>query len=157
MLRALADSENTKKRAIRDREDATKYAVSAFAKDLLAFSDNFNRALSAIPDDLPKEDELIESIVNGLVAMEKELLATFEKHGIEKLDPIDHIFDPHYHEVMFESSTPDKKPGIIIQVLEPGYTLNGRLLRPARVGVAKDEGKPGKESGSPGGKIDQKA
>ena len=154
MLRVLADAENTKKRALRDRDDAVKYAVTAFAKDLLDFSDNFGRALDSIPDELLAEDERIGKIVSGIEAMNTDLLATFEKHGIQKLTPIDEAFDPNFHEVMFEASAPDKAPGTIIQIIEPGYMLHGRLLRPARVGIAKNEGQGG-DNTDPGSRIDR--
>jgi molecular chaperone GrpE len=156
MLRVLADTENTKKRIVREKEDATKYAVSSFAKDLLDFSDNFGRALASIPEELIESDERISNLFSGLEAMQKELLNTFEKHGITQLDPLDQKFDPNFHEVMFETPSPDKIAGTIIQVLEPGYTLHGRLIRPARVGIAKDTGQDTNDS-EPGSQVDQQA
>jgi len=95
--------------------------------------------LESIPSDL-REDPKIAGVVAGLEAMERDLLAAFSRHGIQKLDPLDKPFDPNFHEVMFETPTPGKAPGTVIQVIEAGYTLNGRLLRPARVGVAKGNG-----------------
>jgi molecular chaperone GrpE len=133
MMRALADSENTRKRALKDRDDAGKYAVSNFARDLLDFGDNFKRALKALPEDTPK------AVSEGLEAMEKELLNVFDRHGIRKISPMDEPFDAHFHEVMFETPMPGKSAGTIIQVIEPGYVLNDRLLRAAKVGIAKAE------------------
>lgn len=130
-MRALAESENMRKRAMKDRDDAGKYAVANFARDMLAFGDNFARALAAMPEDTPP------AVAEGLDAMEKELLATFDRHGIRKIEPLDEMFDANFHEVMFEAPTPGKEPGIIIQVIEPGYVLNDRLLRAAKVGIAK--------------------
>lgn len=138
VLRAMADAENTRKRAMREREDAGKYAISAFARDLLDFSDNFKRALASIPEEL-RSDERINAVITGIDAMGKELLNTFEKHGIRKIDPMDELFNPNYHEVMFEAPGTGKPAGTIIQVVEPGYLIKDRLLRPARVGVAKGE------------------
>ncbi len=137
-MRALADAENTKRRALKDRDDAAKYAVSSFAKDLLDFSDNFNRALSAIPAEM-HEDERVSSIITGLEAMDAQLLKTFDKHGIKKIEPLDEPFNPNFHEVMFEAPVPGKPGGLVIQVVEAGYILNDRLLRAAKVGVSKSD------------------
>jgi molecular chaperone GrpE len=136
MMRALADAENTRRRAVKDREDAGKYAVTSFAKDLLDFSDNFHRALAAIPSEL-HTDERIAGIITGLEAMDANLLKTFEKHGIRKIEPLDETFNPNFHEVMFEAPIPGKPAGIVIQVVEAGYLLQDRLLRAAKVGVSK--------------------
>jgi molecular chaperone GrpE len=155
MLRALADAENTRKRAIKDKEDAAKYAVSSFARDLLDFADNFQRALAAIPADM-KADERISGVVAGIEAMDKEMMRVLEKHGIQKVDPLHQPFNPNFHEVMFESPGSGKAAGTIIQVIEPGYVIKDRLLRPARVGVAKDEGQ-GNAGGPPGSRVDTQA
>lgn len=136
-LRALAEAENVRKRAVKEREDARKFAISAFAKDLLDFADNFGRALQAIPSELAETDERVKGVIEGISAMDKDLLSTLGKHGITRIEPLDEMFDPNLHEVMFEAPMPDKQPGTIIQLIEPGYLLNDRLLRPARVGVAK--------------------
>lgn len=155
-MRALAEAENTRRRAVKDREDAGKFAVSGFARDLLDFADNFARALEAIPEDLKGSDARLDNVMSGLDAMQRDLLGAFEKHGIKKIQPLDEVFDPNFHEVMFEAPVPGKAAGIIIQVVEPGYMLNGRLLRPARVGIAKtEEGGAPSPSGTPGGRIDQ--
>lgn len=136
MMRALADAENTRRRSVKDREDIAKYAVSGFAKDLLDFSDNFHRALAAIPKEL-HDDERINGIITGLEAMDAQLLKTFEKNGIRKIEPLDEPFNPNFHEVMFEAPTPGKPAGIVIQVIEAGFILNDRLLRAAKVGISK--------------------
>lgn len=135
-LRALAEAENTRKRSERAQADATKFAVSGFAKDMLEVADNLRRAVEAVPEERA-EDELIKNLVYGIEATQSVMLKNFEKHGIEKLAPENGKFDPNFHEVMFEADMPDKPAGEIIQLIEPGYTLNGRLLRAARVGVAK--------------------
>lgn len=157
-MRALAEAENTRRRAQKEREDATKFAVSGFAKDLLEVSDNLRRALDAMPTDLIDAEPRLKNLVDGIEATERSLLRTFEKHGIKKLEPMDEPFDPNFHEVMFEAPVPGKPAGIIMQVVEPGYTLNGRLIRPARVGVTKDDGSAG-TGGEPsaGGHIDTQA
>ncbi len=136
MMRALADAENTRRRAVKDRDDAGKYAVSSFAKDLLDFSDNFHRALAAIPAEL-HDDERVGAIISGLEAMDTQLLKTFDRHGIKKIEPLDETFNPNFHEVMFEAPIPGKPGGVVIQVVEAGYVLNDRLLRAAKVGISK--------------------
>ena len=158
-VRALAEAENTRRRAQKEREDASKYAVSGFAKDLLDVSDNLRRALEAIPEDLLESEPRLKNLVEGIEATERSLLRTFEKHGIKKLEPLDEPFDPNFHEVMFEAPAPGKPAGIIMQIVEPGYTLNERLLRPARVGVSKDDGNAGEtpQEPPPGGHIDTQA
>lgn len=147
LLRTVAELDNMRKRAQREREDASKYAVANFARDLLDVADTFKRALGVIPDEL-KQDERNKSVIEGLEAMERVLLRCFEKNGIRRIEPMDTPFDPHFHEVMFEAPFPDKAQGTIIQLIEPGYMLHDRLLRPARVGVAKSIGAEDTASGS---------
>lgn len=150
LLRTVADMDNLRKRSVREREDAGKYAVSSFARDLLDVADTFQRALQAIPEDL-RQDGRINSLIQGIEATERSLLSCFEKNGIRKIEPMDVPFDPNFHEVMFEAPVPNKASGIIIQLIEPGYVIHDRLLRPARVGVAKSD-----DSGA-GHKIDTQA
>jgi len=157
MVRALADAENTRKRAVKEREDASKFAISGFAKDILSVADNLRRALEAIPEE---QTEQLQSLINGIEATERELLRTFEKNGIQKLEPLDQQFDPNFHEVMFEAPIPDKAAGTIIQIIEPGYVLNNRILRPARVGIAKDGAETTEQDTpktDPGSQIDTEA
>lgn len=153
-LRALAEAENARKRAIKEREDASKYAVSGFAKDLLSVADNLRRALDAIPADAVAVDPRIKNFIDGIEATERGLLKSFEQNGIRRIDPSGEPFNPNFHEVMFEAPGTGKPAGTVIQVIETGYILNDRLLRPARVGVAKDEGQG---SGTPGANIDTQA
>lgn len=156
MLRALAETDNVRKRAVKEREDASKYAVSSFAKDMVEIADNFRRALDSIPEDVRKGDNaLVVNLMAGIEAIERSLLKSFEKNGIKRLEPLGEMFNPNFHEVMFEAPMPGKPAGMVIQMVEPGYTLNDRLLRPARVGVAKGEaGETGGNTG-PGGHLDE--
>lgn len=158
MMRVVADAENTKRRALKERDDSKKFAISGFSRDLLPVADNLKRALDAIPEEL-KENEQIANLIQGIEATERELIRTFEKNGLEKMDAMNKIFDPNYHEVMFETPDPSKPAGTIIQVMETGYTLHGRLVRPARVGVVKDDGQGGGQTPSqePGHNIDTEA
>ncbi len=157
MMRALAEAENARKRAQKDREDASRFAISGFARDLLDVADNLRRALDSVPEDLLAVDDRIKGVLDGIEATERTLLRSFEKNNIQKLEPVDQPFDPNFHEVMFESPVPGKVAGTVIQVIETGYTLNGRLLRPARVGVAKDDGSGGSATPEAGGDLDIEA
>ncbi len=160
MMRAVAEAENGRKRALKEREDASKYAVSNLSRDLLSVADNLRRAIDAAPSELLEQDPQIKNLFDGIEATERELLRSFAKHGIQKTEPLGEKFDPNFHEVMFETPMPDKQAGEIIQVIESGYILNGRILRPARVGIAKNDGAPSLQEGSSseaGSHIDTKA
>jgi molecular chaperone GrpE len=156
MLRALAEAENSRKRSIKEREDASKYAVSSFAKDLVNVADNLRRALDAIPAEAMAADPHLKNLNDGVEATERELLKSFEKNGIRKINPMGEPFNPNFHEVMFEAPGSGQPAGTVVQVIETGYILNDRLLRPARVGVAKNEGQ-GNGASEPGSRIDTKA
>lgn len=136
-LRALAEADNTRKRMEKERQDTAKFAVSGFARALLSVADNLGRALSAITPEQRTQDGPLKTIFTGVEATERELLRVLEGQGITKVDPTGQIFDPNLHEVMFEIDAPDQPPGTILQVLEPAYMIHDRLLRSARVGVAK--------------------
>lgn len=139
-IRALAEAENTRKRSIKDRQDAGRFAVSSFARDMLEVADNLGRALDALDKNKIGDDAHIGGLIAGIEGTQKHLLKTFEKNNITQINPIDEPFDPNFHEVMFEAPMPDKRPGTIIQVMDVGYKIHDRLLRPARVGVVKDDG-----------------
>lgn len=137
LLRAVAETENVRNRARRDREEGLKYASAALARDLLSAVDNLQRALSSIPEAAAEESEQLKTLMTGVKMTEQELLSVFERHHIKVLNPIDETFDPHQHEAMFEVPDGSKPAGTVLQVLQSGYVLHDRLLRPARVGVAK--------------------
>ena len=136
LLRALAETENVRRRLQRERDDAQKYAASAFAKDLLSPVDNLRRALQAMPE-AETTDPRARSLRDGVAAIERELLAAFDRHGLKRIDPKGERFDHNFHQAMFETERPDVPSGTIVEVLQPGYVLQDRLLRPAMVGVAK--------------------
>jgi molecular chaperone GrpE len=139
LLRALAETENVRRRFQRERDDAQKYAVSGFAKDLLSAADNLRRALDAMPEaEIP--DQRTRSLLDGVAATERDLLATFERHGLVRIDPMGEPFDHNFHQAIFEAERPDLPAGTVVEVLQPGYVLHDRLLRPAMVGVAKGGG-----------------
>ena len=136
LLRALAETENVRRRLQRERDDAQKYAAGSFAKDLLSPVDNLRRALDAMPEE-EIADPRARSLRDGVAATERELLAAFERHGLKRIDPKGERFDHNFHQAIFEAERPDVPAGIVVEVLQPGYVLHDRLLRPAMVGVAK--------------------
>lgn len=137
LLRTMAELDNYRKRAEREREEMAKFAITGFARDLLTVSDNLRRALESVPIDHEKPEDLLKTLLEGVEITEKELLTAFKKHGIEKIDPLGQPFDHQCHQAMFELEDPDQPTGTVVHVLQPGYSLNQRLLRPALVGVAK--------------------
>ncbi len=141
LLRALAETENIRRRGQREREDTQKNAVSGFAKELLSAADNLRRALDSLPEAEAKDDKT-RGLLAGVAATERELLAVFERHGIRRIDPKGERFDHNFHQAIFEAENTGKPAGTIVEVLQPGYVLHDRLLRPAMVGVAKDQPKP---------------
>lgn len=147
LLRSMAEMENLRKRAEREKQDASRYAVTAFARDLLNVSDNLRRALESLPADPdggPGEGA-VKAFVDGVEMTERELLRTFEKAGIRKIEPLGEKFDHNFHEAMFEVPLADQPPGTVIQVVQAGYVLHDRLLRPARVGVSRAADNAGAE------------
>ncbi len=141
LLRALAETENVRRRAERERADASKYGAVALAKDLLNVADNLRRALDSLPLE-QAADERTRNLLQGVAATERELLAAFERHGIRRIDPVGERFDHNLHQAIFEVESTGQPPGTVVQVLQPGYVMHDRLLRPAMVGVAKGESRP---------------
>ncbi|MBV8060839.1 MAG: nucleotide exchange factor GrpE [Alphaproteobacteria bacterium] len=135
LLRALADSENLRRRTRKEVEDAGKYAVGNFAKEMLTVADNFQRALESIPADVA--DANLRNLLTGIEATQRQMLAAFERFGIKKLSPLGQTFDPNLHRVMMEVNDPSQPPGTVTQVLQDGYVIHDRLLREALVAVAK--------------------
>jgi molecular chaperone GrpE len=143
LLRALAEVENIRRRAERDKEDTAKYAVSSFARDLLNVADNLRRALDSLPEEA-RADATLNAFLSGVEITEKDLLAALEKQGIKAVNPAGQKFDHNFHQAMFEVETADQEPGTVVQVVQTGYVIKDRLLRPAMVGVAKaPAAKPG--------------
>jgi molecular chaperone GrpE len=139
LLRALAEQENVRRRAQRDRDEQVKYAAAAFAKDLISTPDNLRRALESVKEsDLV--DDVAKNLLAGVAATERELLATFERNGIRRIDPLGEKFDHNFHQALFEVENTGKPAGTVVQVMVPGYVLHDRLLRAAMVGVAKGDG-----------------
>ena len=138
ILLSLADNDNLRKRFDREKEDLSNYVISGFAKEILSVLDNLERALKSIDlDELKKSDQNISQFVEGIELTEKQIITVFEKFKIEKINSLDQNFDPNLHQAMFEVENPDKQPGIITEVVQEGYRIGDRLLRPAMVGVVK--------------------
>lgn len=135
-LRAMAEAENTRRRAQREIEDNNKYAISNFARDLLPFADNLRRALDQLPPEL-RADEKVNQFVTGIELIEREFVQTFERSQIKRVEPLGQPFDHNLHQAVAQVEAADKPPGTVVQVLQSGYTLHGRLLRPAMVVVSK--------------------
>lgn len=137
LLRILAEGENLRRRAQREREDTAKFAITNFARDILSVADNLQRALASLPETPPDGEDAINAFADGVKLTERELQSIFERHGIEKIDPQGQKFDHDRHEAMFEMPTADAPAGTVVQVFEVGYLLKDRLLRAAKVAVAK--------------------
>jgi molecular chaperone GrpE len=138
LLRALAEQENVRRRAERDRIEAVKFAAADIVRDLLPSIDNLRRAIDILRQ-AEAPDAPIGDLVTGLEATERGLLEALEKHGIRRIDPLGEPFDPTWHQAMLELSDPKRQPGTVAEVLQPGYLHHDRLLRPALVGVAKSD------------------
>ncbi|MFC3053688.1 nucleotide exchange factor GrpE [Kordiimonas pumila] len=135
LLRAVAETENVRRRAEKDKADASTYAVTGFARDVLNLSDNLRRALDTQPKEIADD---MKPFIDGIEMTERELLNTMERYGIRKVVPeVGEKFDHQYHQAMFEIPTADHAPGSVMQVVAAGYVIKDRLLRPAMVGVAK--------------------
>jgi molecular chaperone GrpE len=134
LLRCLAEQENVRRQAQRDREEAVRYAASRFAADLLDTADNLERAIASVPQE-KRTDEAVSALLGGIEATRRALLGAFAKHGLRRLDPIGEKFDPNWHEASFDLADDRHPPGAVASVLQPGYLHHERLLRPALVGV----------------------
>lgn len=159
-LRALAEAENTRRRAERERQDASQYAIASFARDMLQVADNFARAILACPADVRENAApQLKAVVEGVEATDRQLMAALERYGIKAIDTVDAKFDPNLHQAIAEVPGRGKPPGSIVDVVQIGYLIGDRLLRPAMVTVArKDDGEAPPQGGSPnGGAVDTQA
>jgi molecular chaperone GrpE len=156
-LRALAEAENIRRRAEREKAEASQYAVTKFARDMLGIADNFSRALAACPPALREAaDPQIRAVLDGVEATDRQLLATLERYGVKPVETAGK-FDPNLHQAIAEVPGNGKAPGEIVDVVQAGYRIGDRLLRPAMVTVARREQPPENRAPSPtGDKIDTK-
>ena len=137
LLRALAEAENVRRRSIRDKEDFIKRANANFAKEILTVSDNIRRALDNTDELMLEDNEAVRNFVEGIQIIEKAMASALEKQGVINIDALGKKFDPRFHEAMFEYDDDSQPSGSVGQILEAGYTINGLLLRPTKVGVTK--------------------
>ena len=135
-LRLLAEMENLRKRSERDKIDSIKYGSINLARDILSPSDNLSRAIEAIPSD-EKISESINNLIDGLKMVQKEFMTILERHGVERIEAINNKFDHNYHQAMLEVEKDNCEEGIVVQEIQSGFTMYGRLLRPSMVGVSK--------------------
>jgi molecular chaperone GrpE len=141
LLRTAADMENLRKRAEREKAEATLYAATNFARDLLSVADNMSRALAAMPAEAREQaDEATKNLLAGVELTERELLKVFERYNIRKVETVGAKFDPNVHQALFEVPTKDHPPGTVVQEMQSGFAIGERCLRPAMVGVSKAEG-----------------
>jgi molecular chaperone GrpE len=141
LLRTLAEMDNLRKRMEREKAEATLYAASNFAREILSVSDNMERALAtAEADHLKEATQPVKDLVAGVEMTNRELLNVFERHGIKRVDPMGEKFDPHFHQAVFEVPTNEQPPGTVVQVMQAGFKIGDRVLRPAMVGVARAAG-----------------
>lgn len=139
LLRTAADMENLRKRAEREKAEATLYAATNFARDLLSVADNMGRALAAVTPEV-RGDAVAANLLAGVELTERELLNVFQRYGIRKVETVGAKFDPNYHQALFELPTKEHPPGTVVQEMQSGFAIGERCLRPAMVGVAKAEG-----------------
>ena len=138
LLRTLAEMENLRKRTEREVLDARVYGIAGFARDVLAVADNMHRALAAIGPELrDAADAKVKALIEGVELTERELLKSLEKNGVKKFSPEGEKFDPNVHQAMYEVPTSDLPPGQVAQVIQAGYMIGDRVLRPAMVAVSK--------------------
>ncbi len=151
-LRAMADAENTRRRADREKKDASQYAIANFARDMLAVADNFARAIDACPPEARESaSPQVKGVIEGVEATDRQLMATLERYGIKQIQTENAKFDPNLHQAIAEVPGQGKPAGTIVDVMQVGYVIGERLLRPAMVTVARNE------NGAAGGTVDTQA
>jgi molecular chaperone GrpE len=137
LLRTLAEMENLRKRTEREVSDARMYGISAFARDILNVADNMHRALQALEETRATADSGLKTLLDGVELTERELMNALEKHGVTKIEPLGQKFDPNRHQAMYEVEDPSVPSGNVVQVVQAGYLIGDRVLRPAMVAVSK--------------------
>ena len=137
LLRTMADMENLRRRTEREKEDTARYAISNFARDVLTIGDNLRRVIEHVPADSAAQDPALKSFLEGVELTERELLKMLEKHGVTKLEPLGQRFDPNQQQAMYEVPDKNVPDGTVVQVMQAGFTIGDRVLRPALVAVSK--------------------
>jgi molecular chaperone GrpE len=138
LLRAMAEMENLRRRTEREVGDAKTYGVTAFARDMLTVADNLARALDSLPDEArTNADSALKGLIEGVELTTRDLTAALGRHGVKKLEPLGEKFDPNFHQAMFEAPNEELPAGTVAQVVQSGWRIGDRVLRPAMVGVSK--------------------
>lgn len=148
LLRTLAEMENLRRRTEREITDGRQYAVTNFARDMLVVSDNLSRALAAVPPDAAAKDPALSALVEGVAVTERGLAQTLQKFGVRMIEAKGQKFDPGLHQAMYEVETEDLPPGHVADVVQAGYVIGERTLRPALVGVSKAKPRPKSPEGA---------
>jgi molecular chaperone GrpE len=141
-LRAYAESDNLRKRLERDKDETAKYAITRFARDMLSIGDNLQRALASVPPDAIAQSPALKALHEGVSMTDREAVKIMERHGVRRIEPKGEVFNPHFHQAVMETENRDVAAGTILQVFEPGYLIEDRVLRPAMVVVARGGFKP---------------
>ena len=158
LLRTMADMENLRRRTEREKTDTARYAISNFARDVLTVGDNLKRTVDHVPADAAAQDPALKSFLEGVELTERELLNVLERHGVSRIDPLGARFDPYCHQAMYEVPNPDVPEGTVVDVMQAGYVIGDRCLRPALVAIAKGGAKPAKpQAGDGNGAAPRKA
>ena len=142
LLRTLADMENLRRRTEREVADAKTYAVTSFARDMLGSADNLRRGLENVPESAKSGDVALNALIEGVELTERELVKTLERYGVRKIDPQGEKFDPNMHQAMFEAPDAETPKGMVSKVVQTGYKIGERVLRPALVGVSAGQPRP---------------
>ncbi|MFZ0398715.1 MAG: nucleotide exchange factor GrpE [Methyloceanibacter sp.] len=150
LLRTMADMENLRRRTEREKADTARYAISNFARDVLTVGDNLRRTIEHVPGDAAAQDPALKSFLDGVELTERELLNVLERHGVTRIDPVGQRFDPNCHQAMYEVQNADVPEGTVVDVMQAGYVIGDRCLRPALVAVAKGGAKQTAPSEQPG-------
>jgi molecular chaperone GrpE len=149
LLRTMADMENLRKRTEREKSDTARYAISSFARDVLTLGDNLRRTVEHVPAEAAAQDPALKSFLEGIELTERELLNVLERHGVTRIDPLGARFDPNFHQAMYEVEKKDVPEGTVVDVMQGGYTIGERCLRPALVAVSKGGPKPAAAQDAP--------
>ena len=150
LLRTMADMENLRRRTEREKSDTARYAISNFARDVLTVGDNLRRTVEHVPADAAAQDPALKSFLDGVELTERELLNVLERHGVTRIDPVGQRFDPNCHQAMYEVQNTDVPEGTVVDVMQAGYVIGDRCLRPALVAVAKGGAKAAASEGDDG-------
>lgn len=154
LLRTMADMENLRRRTEREKQDTARYAISNFARDVLSIGDNLRRVIEHVPAEAADADPALKSFLEGVELTERELLKMLEKHGVAKLEPLGQRFDPNQQQAMYEVPTTDVPDGTVVEVMQAGYTIGDRVLRPALVAVSKGGPKQAAPAAEEAGGVD---